>query len=762
MSVTTIFSGAVSTMLGYSVLSSAAMSANASAQTAADQSNTLADIVVTAQKREQSLQAVPISVTALAQDALQTNRVTSLVDVGSAAPGVTVRNTPGGVALPTITIRGTISAGGTAGQDRAVSINVDGVYIGTTFGSSFDLPDLERIEILRGPQGTLFGRNSTAGAINIITRDPAGKFGVRQEVTIGNYDQIRSVTRVELPAMGPFSASASYVHDERKGDIRNLGAGTVWDRTNSTRQGIQVSPKTLGDKNSESLRFAVKFEPSDSFNTVYKFDRTTSHYTPEGSGLVVFTPEQVPGLEFLRDLYNAYPTPVAGIHRPSAVNNSWTTPGYLKAYGHNVTSNLHVSEQLSLKNIFAYRSSYVYANTSLSGLGALGPVGTPIYAFESQTADLSKQWSDELQLNYKTDLLTLTAGALYFKLDTETGSPDGLTAPGNIAFAPLPGNVIPAGRDLTFITSKSLAAYAQAEVHVTPEVDIVTGYRITRDKKSGTAYIGGAALPFTYRKTKPSYELGANYRPTNDLMVYGKYAVGFISGGSVAGEPFDPETAQSWEVGLKSDFLDRRLRANLAAFTVKYKHVQQTVPGYVVGRLELPELITDLGDARAKGFEAEVTALPTPGLTLGSGLSYTKFEFTRVNPIFGTPDTFPVWLRPSWTANMSASYESEPLFGEARLTARLDASWRSKLVTPGFFGPVPGYESIFRTGNDWLVNGRLALKDIEFSRGTAEFALWARNLLDNDKPLWAGYQGYAGATTYTPARTFGVDVIFNY
>ena len=155
------------------------MPAQASAQAASEDGGGLEEIVVTAQKREQSMQDVPIAVSALGGEALQANRVVTVSDLGGLAPGVTVRTAAGGSQLPSFSVRGAVSYGVVPGSDRQVSMYLDGVYISSPRGSIFDLPDLERIEILRGPQGTLFGRNATAGAVSITTRDPKGEFGVK-------------------------------------------------------------------------------------------------------------------------------------------------------------------------------------------------------------------------------------------------------------------------------------------------------------------------------------------------------------------------------------------------------------------------------------------------------------------------------------------------------------------------------------------------------------------------------------------------------
>jgi iron complex outermembrane receptor protein len=236
----------------------------AMAQQAATSTNGgLEEIVVTAQKREQSVQDVPIAVTAVTQETLLANRITSVNDLSSIAPGVIVKPSAGGIQVPVFTIRGQQSYGVVAGSDKQVSIYLDGVYLSSPRGSIFDLPDVARLEVLRGPQGTLFGRNATAGAVSVVTRDPSGEFGGKLEGTYGNHDQYRIRASIETPQMGPFSAYFSFVRNYKQGDIRNAGAGFIWDRSLSTEPGLNKigrSPDYLGNVDSNSYFAAVKFE----------------------------------------------------------------------------------------------------------------------------------------------------------------------------------------------------------------------------------------------------------------------------------------------------------------------------------------------------------------------------------------------------------------------------------------------------------------------------------------------------------------------
>ena len=757
----------------------------AQADNAAANNAAISDIIVTAQKREQNLQDVPVSVAVIGQEELAVNRITSLQDVGSVAPGVSVRKTPGGLGAPQIVIRGVASAGGLPGSDKSVSINIDGVYIGANFGLTTDMPDLVRVEALRGPQGTLFGRNTTGGALSFVTADPTGEFGVHQEASIGNFDQFRSITHLELPQVGAFSGYVTYMRNERDGDIKNLQSGIVFDRSNAPGFGRQISAETLGDNKTDAVRVAAKFEPSDKFDLIYKFDWAKSITTAEGSGFIGYDPATATafGLGDVNAAVALNPPLIAGTRRPDAVRNAFAVPGKMKSQGHTLTANLDLTDEFTVKSISAYRKVNVFGTLDNIGLGQLFYPGNsnPFYVLVGHNINLQKQWSEELQLNYDSDFVTLTVGGLYYREKVTTGSPDGLVSGSSILGLPLPGNVLPAGRDITVITSKSLAAYGQAEFHVTSQLDLVGGIRVTRDKKNGTYFqeippfgVPLHAIPFTYKDTRTTYLAGVNYHITDDILAYAKFSTGYISGGSVAGVAFDAETAKSWEAGIKSDLLDRRLRLNLTGFFAKYGNLQQSVPGYLIERQDLNLAMVNYGDAEVKGFEAEATVVPLDGLTLSGAVAYTHFKFTEFTPTWegiifafgGTPDTFPTWLRPSTTANFAATYESEPeaALGNARLMLRFDTNYRSKVVTPGIFTTAvqPALQDVYKTGGNWIANARVALTDIPLGSGHLEIAGWARNLLDNHGTLWGNYSFFAAGTTYEPARTYGLDLILDF
>lgn len=792
------------------------------AQAADEKSGGLEEIIVTAQKREQSLQDVPIAVTAITGDSLQVNRVTSVSDLSGLAPGVIVRTAAGGSQLPSFSIRGAISYGVVPGSDKQVSIYVDGVYLAYARGAIFDLPDIQRIEVLRGPQGTLFGRNATAGAVSITTRDPTGKFGVTASITAGNYDMIRGRVSVDFPQIGPFSGYVSYVHNYKRGDIRNQGAGQVWDRS-AAGLGKATSPEWLGTKKSDSFFGALKFEPSDNFSTVYKFDYSTEKGTPEGTGFVGLN-AAAPGIGALAGpLFNALLTsqsfPVYTApdgKRPDVVNNSWAIPSDQKNYGHTVTSTLRLADNLSVKNIFAYRYSRIFATSALDGFsgltftpqalvpyatfvafstlppanavaaiptiaGQLAPlIGQPFVGIGTQPYSQSKQWSDELQLNYNSERLTLTAGAIWFHSDEQAGIAG---IPGSTSFAPVFGGVVTGTQAINYNKATSLAAYAQAEIHVTPQLDIVGGIRVTNDKKSGSLVYGTAGalttVPFTYNRTKPNYLIGVNYKPNNDILVYGKFSTAFVSGGSVSGQVFEPETATSWEAGIKADLFNRKLRANLALYHVTYKNFQTAQggnnfpglfpsppypPGFsnVVGLIIVPQG----GPVKAQGFELEVTAAPARGLTVGGSLAYMDTKYKDVNPVLiaQSGGNYQPALRAPWTGGLWGQYETQPLFGNATMMFRIDGTFHSLYwQSQNRVNLIPAFKGIDTVPASWNVNARIALRNIDIGGVKAELAGWVKNLTQNREATFALQTlSMLGSANYVPARTIGADLTIQF
>ena len=795
------------------------------------------EIVVTAQKREQRLQDVPLAVTAISTNTLQVNRVVNVNDLTGLAPGLLSRQNAGSLGSPSFSMRGVFASASASTQDREISIYQDGVYVGGNRGSVFDLPDVERIEVLRGPQGTLFGRNATAGAISIVTRDPTGVASGRQDFTVGNYGEFRTRTTLDTPQIGPFSAFITYVHDQRHGDVRNLGAGTVFDYSSPfTNIGKTASPKYLGSKNANSLFASLKFQPTDDFKMVYKYDWSHADNTPEARQINVINPQSFIGnlltqVLAAQDGTNPYGPIVLNPanKRQDATNNAWTQPGFARAYGHNLTTSWRINDHLSFKDIAAYRYSQAYgpstigglegmqftqgavvpyaifaAASSVPGFGSLPPatqayiigqyaaglqpsVGKYFAVYEGNSYGYEHQWSNEAQLNYNSRLLTVTLGGLYYRSFEKDGGLPGM-AP-NFAFQPLSQLLPLGGLQNTSSRATSLAAYGQAELHLTPKLDIVAGGRVTKDKKvagseTGGTFVGarddgtltGVAVgSTTFKKTKPTFSVGVNYKPIRDVLVYAKYSTAFLSGGVVGPVQFEPETVKSIEGGLKSEFFDHKLRFNLALYQAHYQHSQSAQSGSVIADPDNPGgtlarygvVVIDNGPLHAKGFEAEVTAAPIEGVTVGGSVGYTDAKLLRPNPLIAQGHRYLLNGVAKWIGQVYGQYQSQPVFDDATVLFRLDANYQGKyrnISDPDFredgeaaFAP---YEF---TKARWILNGRLALRDVKMGAVSAEFGVWARNLTNNRDALYTLQFGdFLINSSYQPARTYGLDINFKF
>ena len=812
------------------------------------------EIIVTAQKREQNLQTVPISITALTQDSIKANRIQDIRDLNAIAPNLTVRFSSGGGQIPNFTLRGLLTSGTAAGTDKGVALYLDGVYIQSVIGSVFDFADIERIEVLKGPQGTLFGRNSTGGAISITTRGPKGEFAVKQDLTYGNYDQFRSKTRVDLPQIGPFSAAVTYLHSERRGDTRNLGAGTQLDYrpSGSTVYGLRTSPKYLGSDNVEAVAVAIKADLIDDLDVDYKFDYSENNYTPNAQGISYV---QTGGI--VQALRAASPNPQTPItlKRPKAVNNAFTTPSRLWSYGHNLTTQYHLNDNISFKNIASYRKSSLTStfqldgtgglvnipvaalpggrvltlanatntsNSSLSAGGTIGavlgngiPAGVPFVFLANNTYNRETKWSDEFQVNIETDWFRVTAGYLHFWNRILTGGDTGayntlITAAlyGQGTTSPRTPFVIPGNPGFlpNKVTSVSDAVFVQPEFHITDRLDVVAGARITKDRKFGREVSpdqwvasGNAAPPratvqsrISYRDSEATFMAGVNYRPTDNILTYVKYADGYISGGQLATIPFQPERAYSYEGGIKADLFDRHFRSNLSIFHVDYKAIQYTTSGTLTGVASsflFGQAVISSGDARANGFEWENTIIPVRGITLTANLGYTDFKYDK-NTIYGGPGPngtvcrgpsctggfvlqsgapgYQEFQRPKWTANVAAQYDSEEMVMGGHLTLRVDANFKSKnLMTSDLTAgnalneaEDPAIRASATSPAQWIVNGRAGIVGMDIGGTKADLSVWGKNIFNNRNIVQYSNLGPVASVIYERAPTYGLDLTF--
>ncbi len=848
-------------LAGSAIVAAGALAATAHAQEADESFSN--EIIVTAQKREQSIQDVPIAVTALGGDALAANKIENVANLTGLVPGLVMRNTAGSLAAISFAMRGVNSNPSAPLQDKQIALNIDGVYIGGSRGTLGELMEVERIEVLRGPQGTLFGRNSTAGAINVVTRDPTGDMAFTQMVGVGNEGQLRTRTTIDTPQFGPFSAYVTYLHDESRGDVRNIGStadtGVIWDRTNPFGGvGRQKSPKWVGGRNYENVFAALRFDNGGSVTATYKFDWSKGWFSGDARvtpiintstdriALANGTRINIPGNtlgNLLQGLIDAQPAgggafgPIIlnpGDRRPDVANQSFNTRGFQRVEGHSLVLEWQASDSVTLKNTFGYRRNAVFSGgatiAGLSGLeftpgavtpyanfvglsvlgasfaalpdqaardaalaGALGPTflpglqfiaGTGQYYFapyEGQSYGRHRQLSDELQLNYTTDRLNLTAGLLYFEAKTRDSGLLGFQP--NIAFAPTTtvislGGGTQNGAQRADGSQKSYAAYAQIEYQLSDMFGVVAGGRWTKDEKSGIfrdqgLFVGNRSSDGTiewgrefsgeFNKDKFTYSVGVNFEPNDDMLFYGKYSTGFLSGGIYADIPFSPEYAKSWDAGMKLDLLDRRVRFNLSAYKVDYKNAQSTTSGRAIRRPDLPIAVVELGTLSAKGIELDMTVTPVNGFMVGGTLGYTKNKYkTSVDPALADGYDPKPTGQPKWVGSVYGQYVSGPIVGDATLMLRADMTFQNKSRVIGDHQSVidhPAFAPYEFIPSKQLVNGRIALRDVNIGGADWEFALWGKNILNTRKPIYPfQYPYFLMTTQYEEARKYGLEV----
>jgi iron complex outermembrane receptor protein len=753
---------------------------------------TLESIVVTAQKREEDLQVVPVAVTALTGQTLAEAHYENIENLSGVAPGISVRPSPGGNNAPDVTMRGVYGSNAFA-SDSGIAFYIDGVYLSSTLGSDVDLADVERIEVLRGPQGTLFGRNAIAGAISIITKEPTGTLDLHQQLSYGNLSQYRSKTRFDTPAWDNLSLSITYLHDQQDGDVRNLGGGTAWNYSATGIYGTRISPSTLGGHRTDSVLAALKYDDADSgIKAIYRFNYQHKQFDPPAVGILTFdTGAPNSTNAFLGGLFQGFwsaqnpatRTPISSL-RPDAVNNWYTTPSFDTDQTHSITISAPITNDISVKNLVAFRKYHFDTTNNLSGMGGIySPLyaNTPLLPIENDTQGDQRSFQEELDLNIDTKWIKSTIGYMhYFSHDIEGGLPNILNAPFGNGLFPTGGAayvnfVAPAtpGVLLDDVHLISDAVYAQNEIHLAPKLDLVLGIRGTTDHRGGldnSPTPAAPGVPVTYNSNTPTYLVGLNYKLTDDIFTYVKWSTAYISGGRIANVAFNKETANSYEAGIKSDLLDHKLRVNVALFTVKYGGVQVLtnpeagcagIPGISV---YASQCIVNGGNERASGAETEVTWVPVEGLTLAGNISYTHVSLSDVPKALQAPDGsyWPVFL-PKYTGSLSAQYRGpniEPLHG-AHVAGRIEADYVSNAFgsTPNSITPVAQAAQIpART----IVDGRLGLAGFALGAGDCEIAAFAKNLTNNRA---INYDFNAAAlipVNYQPARTYGVDLLFNF
>ncbi len=720
---------------------------------AADEGFSLAEVVVTAQKRATNLQDTPIAISAMDSEALKARHVQSIEDLGDGSiPSLRVAPFFARKSALTIGMRG-IGALGDANQparDQAVGVYINGVYLGRAQGLGSALYDVERIEVLKGPQGTLFGRNTEGGAISIVTKAPSGVFGMNTTLGYGNYNAYKFETHVDLPEFHGLSVKIDALLSKRDGTTTNPTNTGQPDFNSYDKRGVQLE---------------AQWRPTDTFTADYAYDLSYDGSTPyyiqllkKGAlALAPLTPLQPDRADKAN----------VGVPLRMSEGNTW---------GHRLNLSWKVADDVELKSISAYRKLKQTQNDNGAvALSVFAPNGT--FARYSMANVYQDQFSQELQLVGKLPGLDYVVGAFYYRENVHDNAqtPNSLqwNATGT-AYTTLPLNLaaIPFDR-ASQVTATSYGVFGQA-VWTPPILDdaahLTVGGRLTKDQKKGSLDIVNGALPTyvdashnTVTGIVPLDESWSHFDPlvtlaydvTTDVSVYGRWSTGYKAGGansrSLTYRAYDPEKVSMFELGAKSEFFDRRARLNVAVYSGDIKDAQVDFNVIVLNNNRGTLETTNAATGKTKGFEADFALVPIEGLTLSGGYAYTKVTLSKAfNPFTNAQSTiYPLYTpRNAWS--LAADYE-HPAFG-ATFRAHIDGNYGD--------GQYTSTTDPTLSDDSFLVNGRLALTDIRPAEGSPalQLSLWSRNLLDEKVVFLRNTSAALGTYgIYNEPRTFGVE-----
>ena len=739
----------------------------APAPVAAAPSGQLEEITVTARRREEKLQNVPTSIIALSTKELADRQINQVEDIATTIPSVHIVPQNGTPGIAQLEIRGVTGNNIDPEVDSPVALYIDGVYIARSTGVAFDLADLERVEVERGPQGTLFGRNAEAGAINFITKGPTGEYDGRLETTFGDYNLKRVKAVLDLPAFDDLSLRFSVLHTERDGYIRNTTPGITVDVPEPF--GPQTSTPTLGDDNESGFMLAARYA-IDNLTVDYKFDYTSQYLEAEAQHVVGFDTGA-----FGKTIFDLQPLVggqnVYGFGYRTAIP-ALTSDDHYIIYGNNLTANYSINDNLSIKNILAYRFQQQDGGFNTNeGDVLIAPFtggGTELVAGEiscllcSIAKRSQHQWSDELQVIGTQDTFDYIGGLYFFdegafqndvayilKSFKQTG-PNTLN----------PGPLTPAdysSGSLARVWNRSYAAYLHGTYHVTDDFDFAAGYRYTVDRRYAgywttvvNAIPGEEFLPpgpgGTFAKDfyHGDFELTGTYKLTPDANIYGRVASGYVAGGVLHGRPYQPQTNLTYETGIKSEWLDRTLRLNMAVFEQEQSNLQvlQFTPG-------IGEFFINSGDNYTHGVELEATYVPIAGLTLSADFGYDHFGVSSGLRI----------TQPDTTLNLSAEYQTQPFWNGMAASFRIDTNYQSRYTQYAAPAVDPVLDANLYTPAYWLLNLRATLLDIPVGNNlTGKVSMWGRNLTDEHQLNYVAPFGLYIPGQYIPPLTFGADI----
>ena len=669
---------------------------------------TLEEMIVTARKRTENLQDTPISITAFTAKMLDDRQIETAEHLTRVTPNMLFSSyapSAGHNASSQIFIRGIGQTDFLPSADPGVGLYMDGVYVAPSVGANVDLLDLERIEVLRGPQGTLFGRNTIGGAVVLHSRRPASEYGFNAKVKVGTDNRLELSVHADMPVSDNLRTKISLSKRNRDGYVKQLQTGL-----------------DVGDDNTFGARFALEWDASENFRVYFSADYTRED---ENGAPAVFNSISTTGLfarvaSLIAGCGNGPPPgAVPENNDPNCANNQWQAGPYanngtfptnseLDSWSTNLTLDWDLG-RVAFKSITAYRE--------IDWQGSRDADNTPFTILHTTNTDTEEQFSQELQLTGQSfaDRMHWLVGAYYFK---EKAFDD--------YFVPISFGTFNTGGTTE---NDAKALFAQTTFDVNDKFSLTGGLRWTEDTKGftpyqfavtsyafpvgpaeinedgmyvhpltgetfplnadGTAAVVPAGTPFfdnslklTKTATNVTPMLTLAYKPVENVMAYVSYSEGFKSGGyngrNVKPIPvlpnFEPEFADTIEFGMKTVLMDNRLRLNGAIFSTDYTDM------HIVIRQDFSPTVFNAGDATIKGFELEMDFVPTTALHISGGIGYLDASYkslTEAAIANGVEVDNDLPMVRDWSLNMGISYEYA--FGNGTLTPRLDWSYQDDI-----------------------------------------------------------------------------------
>jgi iron complex outermembrane receptor protein len=717
--------------------------AQTAAQAAADDSNGT-DIVVTAQRRTENLRNVPIAITVVNGESIRETGANQLADITQRTPSLNFTATPG---VPNFAIRGVGTNSFDYGIESAVGIAIDDVNITLPrFVPLNSLADVQRVEVLRGPQGLLFGKNTTAGLISITSNRPElGHFGSTGRVQFGERDQVQSQAVVNLPlgSRAAFRVVGGYQYQQPSTEV--VGPG----RLDPVRRGFATGKLLWEPTDRLTLYGIVDYQKNsgiDSYSTIRKFGGNDATPIP-----AAFRPFAPPNFVIVQN--TALGVVASPTNNKTAIGSNDIVRDE-RSFGAQLSASYDAGP-VTITSVTAYRDLKARANNDVDQ--------TPVPFFDTNIANSqSHQFSEELRFaNSAPGTLNYTAGLYYFRQKIAAQ----ILQDGTFGVFPAstPVRLSPVNGQTSFdYRTNSYAAFAQLTFNVTPSLHLIAGGRYTRDEidstttvvavpgvcnlvtfllSSGTRCVGTLAAPIVTSRNANGFsgKAGVEYMIGNTANLYATYTRGYKGPAvsSAAGVAFNvnPEKVDAYEVGAKLDLLDRRLSLNVAGFINNFRDFQAQVFD--------PTLNGGLGSFRTgnastlktRGVEAEAIVRPATGFSLSAGVTYLDSKYgnylvacypgqtaaqgcTLAGPSFNAAGS-PLVGASKWTTSLAASFE-QPVSGDVKLFANADWRYRSRFYyainDPNAIQP--GYS---------VVNAAIGLADIG---DHARVSVFVRNLFD--------------------------------